>query len=101
MIASRRSFFRMAAAGTVAATAVSTKSTLAVADAASGMTSELIRLNSNENAYGPSPYAVAAMREALLIANRYPQAACADLREEIARLHSVNHEQVVLGCGST
>jgi hypothetical protein len=54
-----------------------------------------IRLDRNENPYGPSPLAIAAMREGLEFANRYPDASKA-LREKIAGHHRVKPEQVLL-----
>ena len=60
-----------------------------------------IRLNSNENAYGPSGKAVAALRDALRNVNRYPDSNYDALVEQIAHLHRVKREQVLLGCGST
>src|SRR5437016_11063419 len=59
-----------------------------------------VRLNMNENAYGPSERVTATMRASLSLVNRYPEAAGA-LVGEIAGLHAVKPEQVVLGCGST
>jgi histidinol-phosphate aminotransferase len=59
-----------------------------------------ILLNSNENAYGPSDKAVAAMRAALLTANRYPYMEYDPLAESIAKLHGAGREQVLLGSGS-
>ena len=59
-----------------------------------------IRLDRNENPYGPSPLAVAAMREGLASANRYPDSS-KPLREKIAGHHRVKPEQVLLGCGSS
>ena len=61
----------------------------------------LIRLNSNENAYGPSEKVAAAMRSSLLNANRYPSMEYEPLAESIAKLHGVGRENVLLGCGST
>jgi len=58
-----------------------------------------IRLNRNENAYGPSRKTTATMREALNGAHRYPDTERAALREKIARVHNVAPEQVVLACG--
>jgi len=58
-----------------------------------------IRLDKNENPYGPSAKAVAAMQEALGYAHRYPDGDA--LREKIAILHKVKPQQVVLGCGSS
>lgn len=59
-----------------------------------------VRLDSNENPYGPSDLVLAAMRESLPRAHRYPEAADA-LQQSIAAHHRVDAEQVVLGCGST
>src|SRR3989475_10996714 len=59
-----------------------------------------IRLNMNENAYGPSERVTATMRASLSLVNRYPDTAGA-LVGEIAGLHGVKPEQAVVGCGST
>jgi histidinol-phosphate aminotransferase len=58
-------------------------------------------LNSNENAYGPSPKVVAAMQSALATANRYPFMEYDEIVERIAASHGVKAGRVVLGCGST
>ena len=60
----------------------------------------LIGLDSNENPYGPSPRALAAMTRAQGAAARYPDAKEQQLAEALARLHGVAPEQIVLGCGS-
>jgi histidinol-phosphate aminotransferase len=60
-----------------------------------------IRLHRNENAYGPSPKALAAMRNAAAQAARYPDDAASSLRAAIARLHDVSADRVLLGCGAT
>jgi histidinol-phosphate aminotransferase len=60
-----------------------------------------IRLDRNENAYGPSEKAIAAMREAASFANRYPDSECDELASRIAQMHGVTPEQVVPGCGSS
>jgi histidinol-phosphate aminotransferase len=61
-----------------------------------------IRLHRNENAYGPSPAALAALRDgAASVAGRYPEIEADSLRRKIADLHGVAPDQVVLGCGST
>jgi histidinol-phosphate aminotransferase len=79
----------------------------AVAEAAlfeptrTGMPDGAIRLNSNENVYGPGPKAMAVMQSALVVANRYPFAESEVLVKRIARLHGVKVEQLVVGCGST
>jgi histidinol-phosphate aminotransferase len=60
-----------------------------------------IRLDSNENAYGPSPQAYAALVGSAAMANRYPKHEYEDLMGAIAARHGVKPEQVVLGCGSS
>ncbi|MEP6601305.1 MAG: histidinol-phosphate transaminase [Nitrospirota bacterium] len=57
-----------------------------------------IRLDRNENAYGPSTKAIAAMQQAASRARRYPDAAA--LQNELALRHNVKPEQIVLGAGS-
>lgn len=60
-----------------------------------------IRLNNNENAYGPSRKVAEAIRSAIGMTNRYPSMEYGELRERIASFHGVKPEQVLLGCGST
>lgn len=61
----------------------------------------LIKLNTNENPYGPSPKALAAIREAADDRLKlYPDPTSAALRESIARLHGVSAEEVFVGNGS-
>lgn len=59
-----------------------------------------IQLNANENPYGPSEKARAAMTKSQAVAARYPDAYETQMVEEIARLHGVQPANVVLGCGS-
>ena len=63
---------------------------------------EPLRLHANENLLGPSPMAVAAMQEACLNANFYPQNHEAILLEKLAAHigHGIRPEQFVLGNGS-
>jgi histidinol-phosphate aminotransferase len=63
--------------------------------------SQLIKLDSNENPFGPSARAVAAMRSALSAANSYPDDDCGELRRKLATHHEVRPEQVLVGAGST
>ena len=76
----------------------------AVPPAPSGAPAEvpavLVRLDSNENPYGPSKSALKAMERSQSEAARYPDALEDALTAELARLHSVQPEQIVLGCGS-
>src|SRR6185436_17807785 len=60
----------------------------------------IVRLSSNENPYGPPPAAFDAMRQAFDLAWRYPDEAADDLVGELARLHGVGTDQVLLGNGS-
>jgi histidinol-phosphate aminotransferase len=59
-----------------------------------------IELDTNGNAFGPSPRTIATLREGVALANRCPAAESDRLRDTIAAFHGVKREQVVLGCGS-
>src|SRR5271154_7075974 len=61
----------------------------------------LIKLDSNENPFGPSPRALEAMRAALPAAHFYPDDDGADLRRKLAALYAVPQEQVLVTAGST
>jgi len=60
----------------------------------------IIKLASNENALGPSPKAVVAMRRALKTANLYPDGSGFYLRQALARKLGVEIDNLILGCGS-
>jgi len=60
----------------------------------------LVRLNSNENPYGPSPMAIKAMTEAFGLAWRYPDEHADMLVDMLAKLNGVNADQILLGDGS-
>jgi histidinol-phosphate aminotransferase len=60
---------------------------------------DLVTLSSNENPLGPSPAAVAAIREAAPSANGYPKAAVTDLRERLADQWAVRPAQIWLANG--
>jgi histidinol-phosphate aminotransferase len=61
----------------------------------------LVRLNNNENAYGPSKKVLDAIQPSIEGVNRYPLMEYHSLTERIADQHSVKPEQILLGCGST
>ena len=61
---------------------------------------EIIKLASNENALGPSPKAVAAMREALPTCHRYPDGGAYLLRGKLAEKYGFEREHVLVGNGS-
>ncbi len=60
----------------------------------------LIELGSNENPYGPSPRARAAMMHALHAVHRYPDPLGGDLKHALAAKHAVLPDQILLGNGS-
>jgi histidinol-phosphate aminotransferase len=60
-----------------------------------------IKMASNENPWGPSPKAVAAMQAVLSHSNIYPDNDATDLRDALARHHRVEPDQIVLTAGST
>jgi histidinol-phosphate aminotransferase len=60
----------------------------------------VVKLASNENPYGPSPNAIAAVSGAALQLHRYPDPRGHELREALAAHHAVQPEEVCLGNGS-
>ncbi|MDX3978269.1 histidinol-phosphate transaminase [Shinella sp.] len=61
----------------------------------------LTKLNTNENPYGPSPKAIAAMRGAVADSLKlYPDPSALALRQAIARFYDVDADQVFVGNGS-
>lgn len=61
----------------------------------------LVKLNTNENPYGPSPKAIAAMQAAVTDSLRlYPDPSALHLREAIARAYGVSPDEVFVGNGS-
>jgi histidinol-phosphate aminotransferase len=59
-----------------------------------------IKLASNESPIGPSPRALAAVREALSGVHRYPDGASFALRRKLAARLEVDPSQLVFGCGA-
>jgi histidinol-phosphate aminotransferase len=61
----------------------------------------LVKLNTNESPFGPSPLALEAMRAAAADSLRlYPDPEATELREALAAHHGVTPEQVFVGNGS-
>src|SRR5699024_12558075 len=56
---------------------------------------EVTRLASNENAYGPSPKAIEAMKEAVHSSWLYPEPTSRSLREKLGALYGLSPEQFV------
>lgn len=69
------------------------------ASAAVGGT-RLVELGSNENPYGASPLARAAIVDQLQALHRYPDPLGADLKRALAGRHGVDSKQILLGNGS-
>jgi histidinol-phosphate aminotransferase len=69
--------------------------------AAADSAPRLIRLDSNENPFGPSPRAIEAMQAAISAVNSYPEDDCTELRRKLAAHHQVPPEQVMVTAGST
>jgi histidinol-phosphate aminotransferase len=61
----------------------------------------LIKLNTNENPYPPSPQVLRAVRQAVdERLRRYPNPTAQRLREKLARLHGCAPENLIIGNGS-
>ncbi|MEP6742923.1 MAG: histidinol-phosphate transaminase [bacterium] len=99
---SRRGFAKLLGAGAAYAALnpsfAKTASSLRLVTEAAAPT--LIRLNSNENPYGPSPMAVKAMTDAFSLAWRYPDEHEHLLVESLAKMNGVASNQILLGNGS-
>jgi histidinol-phosphate aminotransferase len=83
-------------AGPAAAAAPDTAPPLSVDDSP-----DLVRLSANENPYGPSPLARAALIAAAGESCRYPLAVANRLIDKLAAREQVPREQIVLGAGSS
>jgi len=62
--------------------------------------SHAVKLASNENAYGPSPKAIAAMQKAVSEVHRYPDGDSHALKMALAKKHRCNKESILIGNGS-
>lgn len=104
MSISRRKFAQLLGAGAAAAVvrpplsfAKPTQS-IPTSSTASG---NVVRLSANENPYGPSPKALQAMTDSFRLSCRYPDEHNNVLIEKLAKLNDVNHDQILLGDGSS
>ena len=61
----------------------------------------IVRLSANENPYGPSPKAFQAITDSFALACRYPDEHNNVLIDKLAKLNGVNHDQILLGDGSS
>lgn len=62
--------------------------------------SDLIKLASNENSFGPSKKTIAAIKEAIKKVNIYPDGSYFELKQKIAKKFGLGIENVSLGNGS-
>ena len=92
MTISRRILLQRLSTGAAATVAVPWLAKLSAA----GPSGRPIRLNRNENAYGPSEQAMAATGRAVTSANRYADVETEALQRTIAACHRVTPEQVRL-----
>jgi histidinol-phosphate aminotransferase len=61
----------------------------------------LVKLDSNENPFGPSPRAIEAMKLALAASSQYPDDDCNDLCRALAEYHELRPDQIMVTAGST
>ena len=61
---------------------------------------DVLKLSSNENPFGPSEAAQAAVRDAAASMHRYPSSDHASLRKAIGRVHGLDPDRVICGAGS-
>ena len=59
-----------------------------------------IKLASNENAWGPSPKAVAAIKESLGDLHRYPDGSCYYLSQSLSKKTGMQPDEIIFGNGS-
>jgi histidinol-phosphate aminotransferase len=60
-----------------------------------------IKMASNENAFGPSPLALEAIRQTAPVVNFYPDNDCTELRQALAAQYSLSVDHVIVTDGST
>jgi histidinol-phosphate aminotransferase len=60
----------------------------------------VIKLSSNEGAFGPPPSAITAANRAATEMNRYPDGGCHALRQAIGARYKLDPERIVCGAGS-
>lgn len=62
--------------------------------------SDVVKLSSNENPFGPSEAAQEAFARAAHELHRYPSTDHAELRQAIAEVHNLDPERIICGAGS-
>src|SRR6266478_9861777 len=101
MSISRRKFTQLLGLGAAAAVVRPAFSFAAEPVPKSMMVKGVVRLSANENPYGPSPQALKAMNDVFNLACRYPDEHNDLLIDAVAKLNGVNHDQILLGDGSS
>src|SRR3954468_15988337 len=96
---SRRGFTRLLGAGAAYA-ALRPALGLSESTATDPKPSDVVRLSSNENPYGPSPAALKAMTTAFALAWKYPDETQEELVDTLAKLNQVSKTQILPGAGS-
>src|SRR5439155_12967065 len=97
---SRRRFAQLLGVGAAAAV-VRPAFHFAAEQPARSTTTGIVRLSANENPYGPCPKALHAINDVFNLACRYPDEHNDRLIDALAKLNSVNHDQILLGDGSS
>jgi histidinol-phosphate aminotransferase len=100
---SRRKFAQLLSVGAAAAVVKPSLSFAKPAQTISTPLSEggnIVRLSANENPYGPSAKALEAITNSFGLACRYPDEHNNLLIDKLAKLNTVNHDQILLGDGS-
>jgi histidinol-phosphate aminotransferase len=97
---SRRDFTRLVGAGAAAAL-VRPATSFAKQPEHIPATGKVVRLSANENPYGPSPKALEAMSDSFSLVCRYPDEHNNVLIDKLAKLNGVDHDQILLGDGSS
>ena len=97
---SRRDFARLLGAGAAAAF-VRPAGSFSKQPEHIPATGQVVRLSANENPYGPSPKALKAMTDSFTVACRYPDEHNNVLIDKLAKLNGVDHNQILLGDGSS
>jgi histidinol-phosphate aminotransferase len=98
---SRRGFTRLLGAGAAYA---ALRPALGLSDSTpkpnEAKSSDVVRLSSNENPYGPPPVALEAMTAAFALAWKYPDDSHEELVDALAKLNQVSKENILVGAGS-
>src|SRR4051795_1829043 len=98
---SRRGFAKLLGAGAAFA---ALRPALGVSEStpkpAESKPSDVVRLSSNENPYGPSPAALKAMTAGFALAWKYPDETQEELVDALAKLNQVAKAQILPGAGS-